>query len=220
MLSNTLTHLTIAATLFVSACSSALAGSTGPSSSQSPYLVRSQPGVVTASILTTGDAVNYKADGVTPYRMAGLPDGLGAFDNNDGTFTVLMNHELVSGAGIVRDHGFKGAYVSKWIIAKDNLTVRSGEDLIKTAYRWDIVTHSYQPLNGALSRFCSGDLPAFSAFYNVASGLGYNGRIYMNGEENGVAGHTFSTAIPMSFPRSASFRGRTPSPIQPPMTRL
>ncbi len=26
--------------------------------------------------------------------MVGIPDGLGAFDNHDGTFTVLMNHEL------------------------------------------------------------------------------------------------------------------------------
>jgi hypothetical protein len=38
---------------------------TGPSSSQSPYVARSQPGVVTNSILTTGDSVNLKADGVT-----------------------------------------------------------------------------------------------------------------------------------------------------------
>src|SRR5205809_885052 len=86
---------------------------TGPSSSQSPYLVRSEVGVVTVSILTVGDAVNFKADGVTPYRMVGIPDGLGAFDNGDGTFTVLMNHELASTrtgpSGIVRDHGFAGA---------------------------------------------------------------------------------------------------------------
>src|SRR5215470_10155790 len=67
---------------------------TGPSSSQSPYLVRTEPGIVTLSILTVGDAVNFKADGVTPYRMCGIPDGLGAFDNGDGTFTVLMNHEI------------------------------------------------------------------------------------------------------------------------------
>jgi len=86
---------------------------TGPSSSQDPYLVRTEPGVVTVSILTVGDAVNYKADGVTPYRMVGIPDGLGAFDNGDGTFTLLMNHELASTtngpSGIVRDHGFAGA---------------------------------------------------------------------------------------------------------------
>ncbi len=67
---------------------------TSPSSSQSPYLLRSQPGIVTKSILTVGDSVNTKPDGVSPYRMVGIPDGLGAYDNGDGTFTVLMNHEL------------------------------------------------------------------------------------------------------------------------------
>src|SRR6266487_4343754 len=82
---------------------------TGPSSSQSPYVLRTEPGVVTVSILTVGDAVNYKADGVTPYRMVGIPDGLGAFDNGDGTFTLLMNHELGNTVGITRDHGAKGA---------------------------------------------------------------------------------------------------------------
>ncbi len=43
---------------------------TGPSSSQSPYLLRAQPGVVTKSVLTVGDSVNLKPDG-TPYRMVG-----------------------------------------------------------------------------------------------------------------------------------------------------
>src|SRR6266516_4661690 len=64
-------------------------GSTGPSSSQSPYLVRSQPGVVLRSIVTVGDAVPKVGGG--SYRMVGSPDGLGAYDNGDGTFTVLMN---------------------------------------------------------------------------------------------------------------------------------
>jgi hypothetical protein len=85
---------------------------TGPSSSQSPYLVRSQPGVVTRSILTVGDSVNSKPDGVTPYRLVGIPDGLGAFDNGDGTFTLLVNHEI-PGTGITRAHGSVGAFVSK-----------------------------------------------------------------------------------------------------------
>ena len=70
----------------------------GPSSSESPYLVRAQQGIVTKSILTVGDAVNYKADGVTPYRLVGIPDGLGAFDNGDGTFTLLVNHEVAANA--------------------------------------------------------------------------------------------------------------------------
>ena len=76
----------------------------GPSSSQSAYVERAQPGVVTKPVLTVGDSVNLRPDG-TPYRMVGIPDGLGTFDNGDGTFTVLMNHELPSTAGVVRAHG-------------------------------------------------------------------------------------------------------------------
>lgn len=164
---------------------------TGPSSSQSPYIVRSQPGVVTKSILTVGDSVNFKADGVTPYRMVGIPDGLGAFDNGDGTFTLLMNHELSSSVGVTRDHGAKGAFVSKWIIRIEDLTVLSGEDLIQNVMIWNKTTSQYESATVTFSRFCSADLPAPSAFYDAASGLGYNGRIFMNGEESGAEGRAF-----------------------------
>ncbi len=58
----------------------------GPSSSQTPYLVASAPGVIVKSILTVGDSVNLKPDGVTPYLMIGIPDGLGAFKNRGGPF--------------------------------------------------------------------------------------------------------------------------------------
>src|SRR6266516_3184539 len=102
---------------------------TGPSSSQSPYLLPAASGVVTRSILTVGDSVNTKPDGITPYRMVGIPDGLGAFANGDGTFTVLMNHELGATAGVARDHGAKGAFVSTWQLRKSDLKVLNGEDL-------------------------------------------------------------------------------------------
>lgn len=164
---------------------------TGPSSSQAPYLVRTESGVVTVAILTTGDSVNLKPDGVTPYRMVGIPDGLGAFDNGDGTFTLLMNHEI-PGNGIVREHGFKGAFVSRWIIEKATLRVLHGEDLMKHAYSWDTTTNAYVPVANVFSRFCSADLPVLSGFYNAATGLGYNGRIYMNGEESGVEGRAMA----------------------------
>lgn len=180
---NKVFQLALAAAFPAVACADSI---TGPSSSQSPYVVRSQPGVVTVSLLTVGDAVNYKADGVTPYRMVGIPDGLGAFDNGDGTFTVLMNQELGNTVGIVRDHGLKGAFVSKWTIDKESLTVLQGEDLMKQSWAW--TTNGYVSNTTAFSRFCSADLPALTAFYNPATGLGYNGRIFMDGEESGVEG--------------------------------
>jgi hypothetical protein len=168
---------------------------TGPNSSQSPYILRSQPGVVTKAIFTVGDSANFKADGVTPYRMVGLPDGLGAFDNGDGTFTLLMNHELGGTVGVTRDHGAKGAFVSKWIIRTDDLSVLSGEDLIQDVMVWNTTTYQFEPATTAqkiFSRFCSADLAVLSAFYNEASGLGYNGRIFLNGEEAGAEGRAFA----------------------------
>jgi hypothetical protein len=155
---------------------------TGPSSSEPPYLVRTHPGIVTKSILTTGDSVG-------GYRMVGIPDGLGAYDNGDGTFTLLSNHEIPSGEGVVRAHGASGAFVSKWVINKSDLSVVSGEDLIRTVNVWDSGLDTWTGASGdafpnRLTRLCSADLAPISAFYNAATGKGYNGRIFTDGEES------------------------------------
>jgi phosphodiesterase/alkaline phosphatase D-like protein len=159
---------------------------TGPSSSQTPYIVPVAPGVLTTSILTVGD----KAPNST-YQMAGIPDGLGAFDNGDGTFTVLMNHEIAATSGAVRAHGSTGAFVSKWVIKKSDLSVVSGDDLIKKVLLWDSKTSTFIAATTAFGRFCSADLPSATAFYNSATGLGTTARIFLNGEENGIEGRAF-----------------------------
>jgi Alkaline phosphatase PhoX len=177
---------------------------TGLSSSQSPYVLRSQLGVVTKSILTAGDSVNAKPDGGTPYRMVGIPDGLGGFDNGDGTFTVLMNHELGNTAGVVRAHGARGSFVSKWTIEKGSLRVLHGEDLIQTLNTWnpalnggagDWEVSNTDAAPARLNRLCSADLPQASAFYNVGTGNGYDGRLFMDGEEGGTAGRPFGHVV-------------------------
>jgi Bacterial protein of unknown function (DUF839) len=173
------------------AASAAPGAEQGPSSSQSPYLVGTVPGVVTKSILTTGDSVG-------GYRMAGIPDGLGAFDNGDGTFTLLANHEIPGSSGVVRAHGGKGAFVSRWIINKETLAVTHGEDLIKRIYQsngtqWVQVPSGSSLLN--ISRLCSADLPAPSAYFDAASGLGTHERIFMDGEETGAEGRAFGTVV-------------------------
>ncbi len=179
-----LTALVVALGVGVAAIAlAAPGGSTGPSSSESPYLVRSQPGVVLKSILTVGDGVPTAGGG--SYRLVGLPDGLGALDNGDGTFTVLMNHELGATAGAVHAHGARGAFVSKWTIRKDDLSVVEGEDLIRQVATWNTSTSTYNtPDTGiVLRRLCSATLPAPSALYNAETGNGFDGRIFMDGEE-------------------------------------
>lgn len=157
----------------------------GPSSSQTPYLTPVKAGVKITSLLTTTDVIG-------GYKLCGLPDGLGAFDNGDGTFTVLMNHEFGNTAGAVHAHGNKGAFVSKWILRKSDLSVVSGSDLIKTVKLWNGSSYSTfnaaAPMTAGFGRFCSADLPAVSAFYNAATGKGTTERIFMNGEESGAEG--------------------------------
>ena len=76
----------VGSALTIVALNSQAAGQ-GPSSSQAPYMNAIAPGIEFISVLTSGDTIG-------GYTMAGIPDGLGAYDNADGTFTVLMNHEI------------------------------------------------------------------------------------------------------------------------------
>ncbi len=173
------------------------AGITGQNSSQTPYLNPTIPGAQYTSIITTGDVVN-------GYKMCGIPDGIGAFDNNNGTFTLVLNHEIATPSGIVRAHGGNGAFVSKWIINKSDLSVVSGADLMQRVKLWNPVTSSYITYSSAFlnatglqnfSRFCSADLPAATAFYNPLSGKGTKERIFMNGEESGTEGRAMAHII-------------------------
>jgi hypothetical protein len=169
---------------------------TGPSTGSTPYILPTLPGYETTSILTVDNTGANPDDSVGGYGMVGIPDGLGAFDNGDGTFTLLMNHELGNGVGIDRAHGAKGTFVSKWNINKDTLAVQAGSDLITGIYGWNTATQSSNPTAApvALNRFCSGDLPASSAFFNAATSLGTQARIYMNGEE-GATGYAQGTVV-------------------------
>jgi hypothetical protein len=108
-----------------------------------------------------------------------------------------MNHEFVPGVGIGRAHGGTGgAFVSDWSIDTDSLAVDSGTDLVRTLYFWNGT--GYETRTGAaanLNRFCSGDLPAKSAFWDARSRTGFNGRIFMNGEESGDEGRAFAHVV-------------------------
>jgi hypothetical protein len=151
----------------------------GPSTLTAPYVQPMVAGVNFTSILTTGDVVG-------GYKMGGVPDGLGAYDNSDGTITVLMNHEIPTAAlGVVRAHGAKGAYVSSWVIDKTTLKVLSGADLMKNVFQQ--VGGAWVPVTGpalAFARFCSADLANQSAFFH--EGKGTHNRIFLNGEESGA----------------------------------
>ena len=132
-------------------------------------------------VLTVGESA------LNGYAMVGVPDGLGAFANDDRSFTLLMNHELSPDKGLVRAHGQKGAFVSRWLIDVESLKVQSGADLVRATLPIVVV----KPFN----RLCSADLAPISAFYNAASGKGYAGQLFLNGEEDKAGGRAFAHAM-------------------------
>ena len=153
---------------------------TSPGADPAAYVVPLAPGVLVRSVLTAGESPSG-----SDYPMVGAPDGLGVLDNNDGTFTLLMNHELGSGSGAVRAHGATGAFISEYTIDAATLEVVAGRDLIERVFAWDAATQTSAVSSSvvAFHRFCSGDLAAESAFFH--DGLGTTARIFLTGEEGG-----------------------------------
>jgi hypothetical protein len=106
-------------------------------------MVPVMPGVVVKPIATAGDALPAGVDatgvavgGGATKEVVGIPDGAGAWDNGDGTFTLVASHELSLSAinkGAVRAHGQKGAFVSRWHVNKTSLAVSTLADQVVTA---------------------------------------------------------------------------------------
>ena len=156
---------------------------TGPSSSQSPYLLPAPgaPGVQTVSLLTVGDAVG-------GYRLVGIPDGMGSYQRapNARSFALVVNHELQSSAGAVRAHGSTGAFLSFWGINRADKSVFLGRDHILS-----VVTTG----SNAIGRLCSGDMPARTAFFPNATPFSAEPYIFLSGEEIGAEGRAFAHVI-------------------------
>ncbi|MBE3559627.1 MAG: DUF839 domain-containing protein [Ktedonobacteraceae bacterium] len=135
----------------VAGCGTATASSPPPAGflTTRPAQIRGLAGNVTFQpIITTGDTFNN-------YTMAAIPDGLGAFDNGDGTFTLLMNHELT------KEENLSDARVSKLRIDKKTLRVQQANYLIDG-------TQGYR-------RFCSATM--------VGPDEGFQEPLFLTGEE-------------------------------------
>ncbi len=142
-------------------------------------------------LLNVGDSIGEKN-----YRMVGIPDGLGALDNGDGTLSIYMNHEIGKDQGKSRRHFGRGGFVSHWTLDITTLKITAGEDLIQQVKIWlpEMQKHITSPAY-SFNRLCSADLPPISALYDVNSSKGFNGRLFMNGEEDREGGRAFAHVV-------------------------
>ncbi len=148
----------------------------GPSTTTEPYLLPYRGGVFTIAILTTGDTVG-------GYRMVGIPDGTGLFEDSATTINVVSNHELGKAQGTVRAHGSTGAFVSRWSIELGTGKVLSGRDHLtgpSDVFTWNGT--NYVAGTTAIDRLCSADLASKDAFL-LDGQIGTPNRIFLSGEE-------------------------------------
>jgi hypothetical protein len=146
------------------------------------------------ALFSVNDKVPEASNPSLNYRMVGIPDGLGAHPNGDGTSTLYMNHELTSGtssspvvdgAGNPSGPSYRGALVSKWILDAEGNPIR-GERAYDTIFdENDPVGPAPASDNAtrAFSRFCSGSLSG------PPDGL--SDWIYFTNEEEGTPANSF-----------------------------
>ena len=172
------------ASILDSARASDIAEQAFPSGS---FLVETNDRSAFRPLITSGELAN------NGFRFNGTPDGVGVIDNGN-TLRILVNHEFGASAGAVRSHGSKGAYVSDLVVDKATLAVISGGDFLKSASDLFLASPDGSSWSSgtttAFARFCSGDLADPSAFRN--GNTGYDGRIYLTGEEAGAEGRAFA----------------------------
>ena len=76
------------------ALASAASAQIGFVTSITPYTVPVTDDYTIIPLLSSGDTVPRTSNPAQQYKMVGIPDGLGAYGNTDGTLTLFMNHEL------------------------------------------------------------------------------------------------------------------------------
>jgi hypothetical protein len=122
------------------------------------------------------------------YRMVGIPDGLGAHPNGDGTSTLFMNHELNNttlSEPIVGGPKNRGTYVSQWILDADGDPIAGRRAYDRVFQEDTLVGPAPDATNTtrALARFCSGFL--------AGPENGFDRWIYLTNEEEQTAANTF-----------------------------
>ena len=168
---------------------------TGPSTTQTPYLIPTDPRVRFVSLLSAGDRswarpTRSAAPGASPAsRTASAPSTMAT-----ATLTVLVNHELQPRtAGRAHDNGAPRRLRRQAADRQDSLAVVGGRRTGQApVHSGTPTTDAYVENAAALSRLCSADLPAPSAFYDATTGLGTKTRILLNGEESGPEGRAFA----------------------------
>ena len=136
------------------------------------------------SLITNGEFTNGTAPG-SVYVPPGIFDGQGAFANGDGTYTLLVNHEVGASVGYAYtaeglNASVTGSRISRFIVdidADDNAANGFQSRIVSGGLAYDKVIGD--DTNG-FDRFCSANLVEANSF---GVGRGFADRVFLTGEE-------------------------------------
>jgi hypothetical protein len=175
--------------------------------------------ILPATDAATIKPLAYAGDTFGGFTVRGIPDGMGAMRNADGTITLLSSHEVPSYApiGTFAKAADKGKPVLGTSITKFTLNA-AGDRVLKASnfitswsfYNYNTGTYQDSPVGAApktqtlgmdnfISRFCSATLVQAGAlsYKDGSSTLGYDGAVYLAGEEDGDSGYARAFAFDM-----------------------
>ncbi|CAB4862486.1 MAG: DUF839 domain-containing protein [Actinobacteria bacterium] len=182
--------------------------------------VLTKPEYITASTSAAKiKPLAYAGDTISGVAIQGIPDGMGAYRNEDGTITLLSVHEVPSYGAIgalakAADKGktIQGISITKLILTKAGDRVSSASDFIKTWSFYNYNTKKYQDttvgaapttqtlgMDNFISRFCSATLVQAGglSFKDGSTTYGHEGPVFLSGEEDGDSGYGRAFAFDM-----------------------
>ena len=136
-------------------------------------------------LLSAGDRVPRTGAPGLEYQMVGIPDGIGAHTNADGTITVYFNHEMGNNSThepVLLQPLNRGAIVSRITLAPDG-SVLDGDRAYDSIFFENVLLGPPAEVGNntpGFSRFCSGSLTWQEA--------GFDRPIYTAGEESSSPG--------------------------------
>ena len=163
------------------------------------YMEPAAAGISLSAIATSGD----RAGGT--YLIGGIPDGTGVIKSGN-KLRILTNHEWSTANKVAvsrasTNNFTSSSYISEMHYDLTSKSIIAGKDFMQHMDWFDYQTleYTYEPTaprsapatdqygspnhGRALNRFCSATLAPAGTFFDKKSGLGYEGAVYLTGEE-------------------------------------
>jgi hypothetical protein len=175
--------------------------------------------IVASNAAVTLKPLAYAGDTISGFTIKGIPDGMGAYRNADGTITLLSSHEVPAYAPIGTfekaqngDKPVLGSAITKFTLnaAGDRILKASNFISSWSFYNYNTKTYQASPVGAApttqtlgmdkfISRFCAATLVQAGglSFKDGGTTYGYEGAVYLAGEEDAGNGYARGFAFDM-----------------------